>query len=207
MDLMAFPKLSKLLLYDYKGPKVGFSEAHVLKALFVIGEAGNIGRGRLGQILNVGQGEVRTLIKRLKESGLVRIEAEGCVLTQAGLKQFRSVSSAIPWRSPVDGKSLVLGKTSYALIVRGRSAKIRKGIEQRDAAIKSGATGALTVFYKKGRFIVPVGSENCERAGFPEPWITIRSAKPNDGDTVIVAGADRPLEAEYGALSAALTII
>jgi hypothetical protein len=204
---MVLQNLSKLLLHDYKGPKAGFSQAHVLKALLVIGEEGSIGRGKLGQILSVGQGEVRTLIKRLKDGGLIKIKPEGCSLTQSGMKQFRSVSKILPWRSPVIARSLGLGNACYALVVRGRSQKLKKGIEQRDAAVKSGAIGALTVLYRKGRFRVPSGSEDCEPAGPSEPWITIRAGKPRDGDAVIVTGADSILEAEYGALTAALSLI
>jgi predicted transcriptional regulator len=205
---MVLAGLSGVLLYDYKGPRASFTQAHVLKALLVIGEEGTIGRGKLAHILDVGQGEVRTMIKRLKESGLITIEAEGCSLTPAGMAQFRSIAKVLPWRSPVSGKHLRLGSDNFAIIVRGRSSKVRKGIEQRDAAIKSGASGALTVHYKKGKFTVPYDSEDCESRGPLEPWITIRqTGKARDDDTVIVTGADNLLEAEYGALSAALSIV
>ena len=204
---MVLQNLSRVLSYDYKGPKASFSQAHVLKALLVIGEEGSIGRGKLGQILDLGQGEVRTLIKRLRQSDLIRIEADGCSLSRSGLRQFRSVSKVLPWRSPVNVESIGLGDACFAVLVRGRSSKVRKGIEQRDAAVRSGAIGALTVLYRKGHFRVPSESEDCERTGPSEPWITIRQAKPKESDTIIVSGADDTLQAEYGALSAALSII
>jgi predicted transcriptional regulator len=205
---MGLQNLSKLLSYDYKGPRASFGEAHVLKGVLVIGEEGNIGRGKLGQTLNLGQGEVRTLIKRLKENGLVKINSDGCALTNAGLRRFHHIQKIIPWRSSVNCGDLGLGRECFALVVRGRSERVRKGIEQRDAAIKLGAIGAITVLFRKGKFMVPSELEDCERRGPSEPWISIREmAKPKDGDTIIVSGAGDSLQAEYGALSAALSIL
>lgn len=204
---MVLQELSKVLANDYRGPKAGVTEPQVLKALLVIGDAGSIGRGKLGSTLSIGQGEVRTLIRRLKDRGLITIASEGCALTESGKKQYKSVAKVIPWGSPVKGTSLGLGRMCYALIVRGRSAKVKKGIEQRDAAVRFDALGALTVFFRKGRFRVPLAAEDCESKGPSEPWIAIRAAKPKDGDTVIVSGANELLDAEYGALAAALTIV
>jgi predicted transcriptional regulator len=205
---MVLQILSRVLSSDYKGPRAGFSQAHVLKAILVIGEQANIGRGKLAQTLNLGQGEVRTLIKRLKETGLVKIKAHGCVLTKSGFKHFHALVKLLPWRSPVNCGLLGLGKQCFAVLVKHRSAKVNKGIEQRDAAIKSGAIGAFTVLFKKGRFVVPFGWEDCEKSGASEPWISIRAAaKPKDGDTVIISGSDDLLLSEYGALSAALSIL
>jgi predicted transcriptional regulator len=206
---MSLQSLSKVLSRDYRGPKAAFSEAHVLKALLVIGEEGSIGREKLARFLNVGPGEVRTLIRRLKESGLIRVEIGGCALTQSGTRQFQRLSTILPWRSSVNCGSLSLGRSCFAVLVRNRSSKVRKGIEQRDAAVRSGANGAFTVLFKKGRFRVPSsGFEDCEQGKPSEPWISIREgANPKNGDTMIVSGADDPLQAEYGALSAALSLV
>lgn len=200
-------KLEAILTSDYKGPRAGFTEAHVLKAILTIGSSGNVGRGKLGVFLHLGQGEVRTLIKRLKDAGLITVEERGCSLSQTGRKEYARIRKLIPWSSLVEGKSLGLGSYCWAVNVRGRSDKIKKGIEQRDAAVKAGARGALTAIYSSGKFRVPPDDTDCERSIASEPWSAIRSSGVKEGDTLIVSGSDDLLSAEYGALSAALTIL
>jgi hypothetical protein len=199
--------LGSLVETGYKGPRAGFGEAQVLKAILEIGSIGNVGRGRLAKLLDLGSGEARTLIRRLKASGLVRVDANGCSLARSGMKRFKAIRGAIPWSSEVPGSLLGIGERSYALILRKPRSKIRKGIEQRDAAIKAGAIGALSVVFKSGKFFVPYEGVNCERQGVSEPWTSIRAGHPKSGDIVIISGAESPLAAEYGALSAALTLM
>src|SRR5579875_3414452 len=141
---MVLERLKEVLASDYRGPRAGFTEAHVLKAVLTIGKTGSVGRGKLGSLLDLGQGEVRTLIKRLKEQGLISIKATGCALTKNGTSEYESILKIISWSSQVDCSTLQVGKVCWAIIVRGRSKNVKKGIEQRDAAVKLGANGAFT---------------------------------------------------------------
>ena len=201
-------KLAQLVASDYRGPRASFEEVHVLKAILELGRLGNIGRGKLGSLLNIGQGEVRTLIKRLKESGLIRIESSGCSLTEKGKREFERIAKALPWLSRVNAGALGMGKASYALVIRGKADRVRKGIEQRDAAIKAGASGALTVVYSGGKFKIPDEGTDCEAKGPSEPWTSLRKeAQPRNGDILVISAGDKPSSAEYGALAAALTLI
>ena len=132
-------------------------------------------------------------------------------LAEKGKKEFVVISRTLPYSSQVEAKSLGLGKFAWWIMVRDNDNKVRSGIEQRDASIRVGAGGALTVIYSSGKFMVPSvdkKSANCECHGPSEPWTTIRSeGKPRNGDVVIVSWADSLLLAEGGALSAALTIL
>jgi hypothetical protein len=199
--------LREVLSSDYKGPKLGFSEVHAIKALLEIEKNSSIGRTRLGSVLALGQGETRTLLRRMKEAGLISIESTGCELTEKGRRDASRIRKLFPWESTIDGSSLKLGELSYAIIARDGSRKVRNGIEQRDAAIKSGASGALTIFYENGRFVVPVDRTDSEAAtSSAEPWNTLRLAEPKDGDAIIISGALDEKSAEFGAWSAALTL-
>ncbi|MGI0085736.1 MAG: DUF4443 domain-containing protein [Nitrososphaerales archaeon] len=200
-------KLEAILASDYKGPRAGFTEAHVLKALLTIGSSTNVGRGKLGALLDLGQGEVRTLIKRLKEAGLITVEERGCLLTQSGKREWSRIKKLIPWSFEVDGKSLGLGDFCWIVNVRGKSDRIRNGLEQRDASVKAGARGALTVVYSSGKFKVPPDVSDSEATAPSELWTTIRSWGVNEGDALIISGSNDLLSAEYGALSAALSIL
>jgi hypothetical protein len=203
---MTLESLRDVLASDYKGPRAVFSEVHVLKAILAIGSAGSVGRGRLGSLVGLGQGEVRTLIKRMKEKDLILIEPDGCKLSRKGEREFLKLKEKIPWSSLVDAKSLGIGDECAAVLVRAAGKNVRKGIEQRDAAVRVGANGALTALFAKGRFTLPGEGTDCEKDGPRGLWSAARSAGPREGDVLIVVGADSWDTAELGTLSAALTL-
>ena len=207
-------QIQAVLASDYRGPKAAYGEVDILKSLFAIGKSKtNLGRTRLGQLTGLGQGEVRTLISRLKNSGLIVVDAKGASLTEKGKREFIGITKSLPYSSQVEARTIGLGKYAWSIIIRDNQTKIRSGIEQRDGSIRVGAGGALTVIYSSGKFMVPSVDKNsantdCEAHGPSEPWTTIRSeGKPKTGDVVIVSWADSLLLAEAGALAAALTIL
>ena len=203
---MTLEALRDVLSSEYKGPRAVFSEVHVLKAILAIGAAGAVGRGRLGSLVGLGQGEVRTLIKRMKENDLILIQPDGCRLSKKGEREFQKLKEKIPWSSRVEAKSLGIGDECAAVLVRGAGQNVRKGIEQRDAAVRVGAIGAFTALFSKGRFTIPGEGTDCERDGPRGLWSAARSAGPREGDVLIVVGADSEDAAQLGTLAAALTL-
>ncbi|HVB96048.1 MAG TPA: DUF4443 domain-containing protein [Nitrososphaerales archaeon] len=203
---MTLEALRDVLSSEYKGPRAVFSEVHVLKAILAIGTEGAVGRGRLGSLVGLGQGEVRTLIKRMKENDLILIQPEGCRLSKKGEREFVKLNQKIPWSSRVEARSLRIGDECAAVLVRGAGQNVRKGIEQRDAAVRVGANGAFTALFAKGRFTIPGEGTDCEKDGPRGLWSAARSAGPREGDVMIVVGARSEEEAEIGALAAALTL-
>jgi hypothetical protein len=204
---MTIEALRDVLSSDYKGPRAVFSEVHVLKAILVIGSAGAVGRGRLGSLVGLGRGEVRTLIKRMKEKDLIVIAPEGCKLSRKGEREFQRLREKVPWSSSVAAKSLGIGDECSAVLVRGAAKNVRRGIEQRDAAVRVGANGAFTAIFAKGRFTLPGEGEDCEKDGPRELWSAARSAGPGEGDVLIVVGADSEEAAALGVLASALTVL
>lgn len=192
---------------EYKGPRAVFSEVHVLKALLAIGEEGSVGRGRLGSLVGLGQGEVRTLIKRLKENGLIVIEHDGSRLSKKGEKEFQKLKAMVPWSAGVPAKTLGIGDHCVGVLVRGVEKSVRKGIEQRDAAVRAGAQGAFTSLFSHGHFTLPEDGSNCEKAGPPDLWSAVRGARPVEGDVLIVVGAESAAAADLGTIAAALTLL
>jgi hypothetical protein len=203
---MTLEALREVLSSDYKGPRAVFSEVHVLKAILAIGSSGAVGRGRLGSLVGLGQGEVRTLIKRMRENDLILIQPDGCRLSRKGEREFLKLKEKIPWSSRVEAKSLGIGDECAAVLVRGAGKSVKKGIEQRDAAVRVGAIGAFTALFSKGRFTIPGEGTDCEKDGPRGLWSAARSAGPREGDVLIVVGADAREAAELGTLAAALTL-
>ena len=73
---MALKKeIQAVLASDYRGPKAANGEVDIMRALFAIGKSDtNLGRAKLGQATGLGQGEVRSLIARVKTSGLKEVD-------------------------------------------------------------------------------------------------------------------------------------
>ena len=189
------------------GPAPSFSEVHVLKAIEVIATAGRIGRASLARALGLGEGAVRTLLDRLSERGLTRTSRRGCELTELGLALWEKIRSRLAGKAEVGEPFLSLGKHNVALLVRGGAVKVRRGIEQRDEAVRAGATGAVTLVLREGRLAIP-GITDDLSSERPEAAEHIMEALgPGEGDAIVICGADDPLVAEYGALAAALTLI
>jgi hypothetical protein len=203
---MPLQVLRDVLSSDYRGPRAIFSEVHVLRAILAVGTTGAVGRGRLGSLVGLGQGEVRTLIKRMKEKDLIVIQPDGCKLSKRGEREYHKLKEKIPWSSKVRAKSLGIGDRCSAVLVRGAGRNVRKGIEQRDSAIRVGAVGAFTAVFTGGRFTLPGEGTDCEKDGPRELWSAARTAGPQEADALIVVGADSDETSELGTLAAALTL-
>lgn len=199
--------LREVLSSEYRGPRSVLSEVHVLRAILAIGAEGSVGRGRLGTLVGLGQGEVRTLIRRMKGSRLIAVQPGGCTLTRKGAAEYHLLIKKIPWSSPVSASALGIGERCFAVLVRGADSNLRMGIEQRDAAVRTGAQGALTAVFSRGRFKLPGEGVDCEKGGPRELWQKARGAGPIEGDVLVVVGAETDPEAELGALATALTLL
>jgi len=204
---MSLEALRQVLASDYKGPRAVFSEVHVLRAIRALGSQGSVGRGRLGELVGLGQGEVRTLIKRLKEKDLILIQPDGCRLSKKGEIEYGALRRKIPWESKVRAKTLGIGERNAAVLVRDAAPRLKRGIEQRDAAVRVGAQGALTALYSGSHFTLPGERNDSEKSGPHDLWAAARAAGPKRNDVLVVVGADSDETAELGALAAALTLL
>jgi hypothetical protein len=191
-----------------RGPAPSFDRAHVLFAFLTIGAAGSIGRQALAKQTGLGEGAIRTVLKRLKEEDYVESDSHGCRLTRSGSRLYSTVLKKVSPLIQVTGSELTVGKSQVALAVRSGGRGVRSGIEQRDSAIKMGAAGATTYVIKSWKFTIPGGSTDCEKDFPGEAWGNLRSElKPKDGDAVIVCGASDANTARIGCLAAALSLL
>jgi DNA-binding PadR family transcriptional regulator len=187
------------------GPKPGFEITDVIKLFFLLGEGAPKGRKSLSKELRLGEGSVRTLLNRLQENGLVKMDRGGCRLTESGASIYRELAKTITKPKPVDAGLFSQGAWNYAILIRGSAVKIRSGLEQRDAAVRAGASGATTLLYRAGRFSLPGVDVDVERTYPSNFWKTLRDLlNPMDGDSIIIVGAGSAKDAERGALTAAL---
>lgn len=191
-----------------KGPATTFEGAHILLAFITIGDAVTIGRGALALQSGLGEGAIRTILRKLREEGYADANASGCFLTPAGRRVYESIWRKLSPLVAVRDSRLGIGSTQVAVVVRGESRTVRYGIEQRDSAIRVGAAGATTYVIKAGKFTITGGSDDCEKDFPAKAWPELRKKlKPRNGDAVILCGANQEMVANVGALSAALTLL
>ena len=203
--------LSVLLRLSEKhepGPSPGFSREHAIMVFMTIGESGSISRQALARNSGLGEGSVRTVLKKFRQEGYVGADALGCHLTDSGKRAYRSITKVLTPLVPIEGSRLSVGSSQVAILVRSASESVTSGIEQRDSAIRVGAAGATTYIIRGRKFAIPGGSPDCER-DFPSPtWTELRKELgPVDSDAVIICGAETEVKARLGALAAALTLV
>ncbi|BFH74304.1 hypothetical protein SJAV_22480 [Sulfurisphaera javensis] len=148
--------LSKVTI-PKKGNKPNFDEAHVLLALSIIEKEQPIGRHLLMKKLGLSEASTRTMIKRLKELNLIKVDkVAGIFLSDIGEKILSSIRnkaniienvkiSSINWNSMI------------VKIKNGRLFLERIGLlNLRDLIIKQGATRTIiAVISEDGRLELP----------------------------------------------------
>lgn len=204
----ALSALLRLTETKVRGPSPSFDRVHLLLAFLMVGASGTVGRAALAKRVGLGEGSARTVLKRLRSSGYAEVDASGCHLTATGLSAYANLTRRLPPPLSLDGSRLTVGRSQVALVVRGGGRLVKGGIEQRDSAVRAGASGATTYVMKGDRFTVPGGSSNCERDFPSAAWTQLRSGlEPRDGDAVILCGSGDETTANLGALSAALMLL
>jgi len=189
------------------GPQPTFQSFQLLDALLTIRKDAPIGRKKLSEQLGLGEGVVRTILQRLRSGSLILVAGRGgCVLSEKGealvseleekLKDIGSIKLRLPWSC----------RENYALIVKGAAHLVRRGLEQRDEAIRAGAKALMVLTCTDGRIMMPgVSNLTSEKPDFALQLM--RELEPEDGDVILIAGGDHLVEARWGALAAAQTLL
>lgn len=205
--LPALADFLKLMESRGQGPSPGFKSEHALLALMTIARSKTMGRQALASNSGFGEGSARTILKRLKQAGLVEVDAQGIRLTGLGRSTYQSITKKLSPPLTLRDSKLTLGQWQVAVLARSAGSSVSNGIRQRDAAVRIGADGATSYVFAKGRFEVPGGSVDCEKDFPSSSWSTLRTAlNPHDGDAIIVCGGSDETVAKLGALSAGLTV-
>ena len=189
------------------GPAPAFNEAHVVKALEMIDKYQTVGRIKLSKEMGLGEGTTRTLLKHLKNEGVTQSSRSGISFSEEGKKLFSDLRSQLREGIDVPSSPLTVGAFNIAVLVRNAAQAIGSGMEQRDAAIKSGALGATTLIFSKNKLELPQEEENlCE--SLPELHNKlVTQLNPKENDVIIVGSGENRDSAEIGAKMAAIKLL
>jgi len=189
------------------GPAPSFNEAHVVKALEIIGKCGIVGRIRLSKELGLGEGTTRTLLKHLKNEGITQSSRSGISFSEEGKKLFSDLRSKLSEGVDVPSSPLTVGPFNIAILVRDSAQAVGSGMEQRDIAIKSGASGATTLVFSGNKLSMPTGEQNVSECLPLLHDELVTKINPKENDVIIVGSGENRELAEIGAKMAAIKLL
>jgi predicted transcriptional regulator len=189
------------------GPAPSFNEAHVVKALELIDDHESVGRIRLSKELGLGEGTTRTLLKHLKNEEIIQSSRSGITFSETGKKLFSDLQNKLSKAVDVPSSTLTVGRFNIGILVRDSANAVKSGMEQRDTAIKSGASGATTLVFSSNKLSLPTGEKNISET-MPELHDKlVTQFKPKENDVIIVGCGENRDDAEIGAKMAAIKLL
>jgi len=201
--------LSDLLHLIMASPTVppSFEKCDVLAALmFASSETEPISRFSLMTRLNLKEGPVKTLLRRLEQNGLmIRVGNKGHTPTNTGKAWNDKIRRRIIDFKEVKVPALSLAKFAYGIQLRNLAGFVESGIEQRDRALLVGGAGATTLVFKDGDLRVPSVSQKAVDKNTLKDLLSV--FKLQEGDILIVGMGHTPTDAQRGAFNAALSLL
>ena len=166
-----------------------------------------MGRIRLSKELGLGEGTTRTLLKHLKNEGITQSSRSGISFSEDGKRLFSDLRSKLSEGVDVPSSPLTVGSFNIGILVRDSAEAVGSGMEQRDTAIKSGASGATTLIFSSNKLSLPTGEENISES-MPELHDKlVTQFKPKENDVIIVGCGENRETAEIGAKMAAIKLL
>jgi hypothetical protein len=177
--------------------------------LWAIEKEGFLGRYTLVSVLELPDGITRGLLTRMARRGYIKSKKfVGSTLTRKGRMRLTELLSRLKIREimDIDAGDLGFAPVSVAAHIRGGASSVRSGVEQRDAAIKSGAAGAITMIFRDGKFLLPPDLYDTSKRSRRVTDQLEERFKPSEGDVLIIGSADSRWRAVEGVLRAAETL-
>ncbi|MCK5587469.1 MAG: DUF4443 domain-containing protein [Candidatus Lokiarchaeota archaeon] len=202
-------KLFEMIFREGK-PHPSFGKAHILIILLYIASKEPIGRYKLSKELEISDSSIRTILKYLREIGLVKaIPKQGQVLSSEGRKLVKEIKKElVEIRTDLNLKELTIGKFDVICQLRNATSKVKTGVKQRDAAIKVGAEGATTIIFEKNKLFIPPETIEDLRETNEEIYSMLTSHfNLQDGDVLIVGTASDRKKAMEATIASALTLL
>ena len=206
---MEISSLSTLLkrLFETKTITPSYKIPHILFCIMLIGkESHGIGRYRIRNEINLGEGSIKTLLNRLKEEDIIKVEKnrqKGHIITKNGKKIVQDLENLISFPQELVNKEnkFVVGKIAFFSIVNQYYIKNNLGssIDQRDEAIKIGGTGATCLTFD--------GTKKFEFSDGVSINLPIEQKQLKKGDILIIGGGNSKGDAILATFAAAISII
>ncbi|WP_148883463.1 DUF4443 domain-containing protein [Thermococcus aciditolerans] len=159
------------------------------------------GRKAISEALNLGEGSVRTLLRKLSNIGAISSAQRGHSLNKRGMGLLEGISRHF---SEVRRIGEIEGYPAFALTVREPGEF--KSIELRDEAIRFFAKGAMILVVRNGEPVFPEDGRPLSET-MPELAERVKEAfKLEDGELVVITWAEKEANAMKSAYHVALSL-
>ena len=158
------------------------------------------GRKQISEELKLGEGTIRTLLKKLAALNLIKSQQKGHSLSEKGIKVVEAILGL--FSEPVEVCSIEDFLT-YAIVVKDPPKF--KSIELRDEAIRFFARGAMILCYLNGKVIFPEDNRPLKET-LPEIAEDLEKLPLEDGDLIIITWAENRIDAVKSAIHVALVL-
>jgi len=168
-----------------------------------------LGRYKLVSIIGLPDGVTRGLLLKLARKDYVSTQKfVGRSLTSKGEKRLLELLTKLNVHAikELEVDDLSLGPKSVVAHVRDGARSVRSGIEQRDAAIKAGAAGAITIIYHDGKFLLPPDRFDISDKNQAISDRLRKEFELSEGDALVIGSGEDKWKAMEGAIAAASTL-
>jgi hypothetical protein len=191
-----------------RGPLPQLTPLQLLNALILIEREGPMGRRALAHSLQLKDGVIRGLTERLAETKLVSVGDSGVQLSAPGRKSLQKLFRRLSIKKimPLEGSDLILNGKAVGIHLSHAYRGGMTGVEQRDAAVKAGAEGSITVAAISGKLTIPPDNRDLARVAPKENARLKDEFNPSNQDLVVIGFGGDTVTATAGALAAALSL-
>jgi len=185
-----------------------FREAHLNWVFWIIGNNEPIGRKTIVEKTGLGEGSIRTILKRLIDYELITSAKKGAKLSKSGKNVFEKLSSKVLVRN-IELVELTSNREGTIILVRNSADLVTDGVAQRDEAVRVDGGNITTIVYRGGRFKVANPGEDIDiTEKFKDELGSIDDVfSLNDGDVIIISSEGSIQKSEECAWMAASTLL
>ncbi|MEM2887603.1 MAG: DUF4443 domain-containing protein [Candidatus Bathyarchaeia archaeon] len=176
--------------------------------LLIVYKLGSMGRITLSRILDLPEGTVRGILRRMELSKMIESTSRGVKLTERGVEELSKLldKRCIEGIFVMEPGFLGLNMPSVIVHIRGKAKSIRLGLEERDRAIGAGAKALVAIRCVDGRLEIPGVVDDICREGEQYAHILREKFNLRDGDLILAVFSDNVWRALIAALHVAESI-
>jgi len=176
--------------------------------LLIVYKLGSMGRITLSRILDLPEGTVRGILRRMELSKMIESTSRGVKLTERGVEELSKLldKRCIEGIFVMEPGFLGLNMPSVIVHIRGKAKSIRLGLEERDKAIGAGAKALVAIRCVDGRLEIPGVVDDICREGEQYAHILREKFNLRDGDLILAVFSDNVWRALIAALHVAESI-
>ena len=194
-----------------KGIKPSFTPYHLFKTFLILSEKGEVGRPALCITLKLGEASVKTMLRRLREAGLViSRRPSGTALTSGGRKLIEKLTELISFINGLDVSDLCNDCVGAAAIIHDGEETIHEFggvIKVRDFVVREGGVGAVILFIRGKKLMLPVPEGLTPFKGYRLGGELLSKTVLREGDAVIIALCLKSNDCAEVAVNSALKVV